>query len=739
MRKMNFTREQQNRLIIYITGLIALGWFLIRVIPKPSRAYYPCMKAAFPFASAFVIYLLSVTSSWVAFRHFKKALRNNKFIIASALIILTVLAFFSSMFIINEESVANTVYFKSHAINEPIGVPVGIYPGRVVWVWDRFATRKECTNTVNKNGILDNGDDVWFQDKNTDQLLVTQMISTGIQELTGKPTDNEAWDEIFRFHNHTRGKGNTGYTRGEKILLKLNRTSTNAATNLNVNTMRRNDKYGRTALSETSPQIVLAVLRHLVHKAGVPQDAIYVGDLQRNHYQEEYEKYTEEFPMVNYLGTNIYHNNVRILDNGRTPVVRSESPLLFYSDNGEIMTDAGGEEHLYTIFEEIEYMINLPMMKGHATGGVTIFPKNHYGSQARESAAHLHGGLVNGREGYGKYRVLVDIMGSEYLGIKNLVYILDALWPGPDWGDQPVKFRMDPFNDDWTSSVFFSFDPVAIESVAYDFLRTEFDGNNAYTDKAFPNMHGADDYLHQAASESNWPAGITYTPNGDGVKIPSLGVHEHWNNADDKKYSVNLGTGNGIELIPMLVENHAPYQVKEFETFTVTMMNEEIILVHHLNDYFVDYENDPITFSVVSTTENAVLSVSGTSLVITITGNVPENFTVNLKASDGQASYTTLMNINYSEVNSAGRLNRKGFKIYPNPVRDFINIQYDNDIQGGGDIKIFDLSGKLVYYKSLHDSGPVENSFDLSKLKASTYILEIVIGDLKERILIYKQ
>jgi hypothetical protein len=59
-----------------------------------------------------------------------------------------------------------------------------------------------------------------------------------------------------------------------------------------------------------------------------------------------------------------------------------------------------------------------------------------------------------------------------------------------------------------------------------------------------------DDYLHQAADSVNWPVGIVYTPNGDGITIPkSLGVHEHWNNPMDKQYSRNLGTGEGIELV----------------------------------------------------------------------------------------------------------------------------------------------------------------------------------------------
>ena len=31
-----------------------------------------------------------------------------------------------------------------------------------------------------------------------------------------------------------------------------------------------------------------------------------------------------------------------------------------------------------------------------------------------------------------------------------------------------------------------------------------------------------------------------------------MGVHEHWNNATDKKYSRNLGKGEGIELVSIM-------------------------------------------------------------------------------------------------------------------------------------------------------------------------------------------
>jgi hypothetical protein len=99
---------------------------------------------------------------------------------------------------------------------------------------------------------------------------------------------------------------------------------------------------------------------------------------------------------------------------------------------------------------------------------------------------------------------------------------------------------MAPFNGDWPSSVFVSQDPVAIDSVCYDFLWAEWDD--------YPHYDGADDYLHEAALADGPPSGTFYDPNKDGIGLASLGVHEHWDNSWYKQYSRNLGTGDGIEL-----------------------------------------------------------------------------------------------------------------------------------------------------------------------------------------------
>lgn len=430
---------------------------------------------------------------------------------------------------------------KIHVPNEPVGKAQGIVPGRVSWVWDPASTNPGCSNKPITKDNPSEKYDAWFMDKNTNQDIVDSMLIAGLCSMAGKGKSVDAWDAVFRYHNQKRGKGNVTYMKGEKIYVKLNRTT--ASGGMDSEYRRLEDKALPLAC-ETSPQIVTSILRQLVNVAGVPQNCIYVGDAMRNIYQDEYIKYYAEFPEVNYLSSSGSTQ-------GRIGCVESSRDLIFYSDSKSVMNE-GGSDKIYAVLEDAEYLINIPSMKGHGISGITLFAKNHFGTQARRSAAHLHPGLNSKRPGYGQYRVLVDFMGNKFTGDRNLLYILDALWSGDNWNGLPVKFLMPPFNNHWCSSFFLSMDPVAIESVAYDFLRTEF----SHPEHTVPYIieSGVDDYLHQAADAGNWPSGIIYTPNGDGIPMPkSIGVHEHWNNPVDKQYSRNLGSGEGIELVKVFL------------------------------------------------------------------------------------------------------------------------------------------------------------------------------------------
>ena len=126
------------------------------------------------------------------------------------------------------------------------------------------------------------------------------------------------------------------------------------------------------------------------------------GDLQ-----DEYMKCSAEFPGVYYLSRSA--NKF-----GRIQSVESSNDRIFYSDKKSIMTSAGSDK-IYTVLEESGYLINLAAMKGHNSAGISLCVKNHFGTQTRASAMHLHPGLNNSnRMGYGHYRVLVDLMGNGY-------------------------------------------------------------------------------------------------------------------------------------------------------------------------------------------------------------------------------------------------------------------------------------------------------------------------------------
>jgi hypothetical protein len=158
---------------------------------------------------------------------------------------------------------------------------------------------------------------------------------------------------------------------------------------------------------------------------------------------------------------------------------------------------------------------------------------------------------------YGAYRCLVDFMGHEYLGGNTILYLIDGLWSSINWGHPAIKWRMTPFDNAYPASIFLSQDPVAVDSVGYDFLYAEFDEKHP-TEGAFDprdnhgpfaRYAGVDDYLHQAADSANWPKGLVYDPERDGRPLGSLGVHEHWSDPVGKKYSRNLGKDEGIELL----------------------------------------------------------------------------------------------------------------------------------------------------------------------------------------------
>lgn len=78
-------------------------------------------------------------------------------------------------------------------------------------------------------------------------------------------------------------------------------------------------------------------------------------------------------------------------------------------------------------------------------------------------------------------------------------------------------------------------------------------------------------------------------------------------------------------------------------------------------------------------------------------------------------------------------LKLNGLKVYPNPVKDRLNLSATKEIKG---IIIYNLLGQELLREALNSSN---SSVDISKLKTGTYIIKVAIDDAEETFKIIKE
>ncbi len=282
------------------------------------------------------------------------------------------------------------------------------------------------------------------------QSVVSDMMRTGLQRLTGQSSWDGIWSALFTQVQPL------GYQAGQKIAIKVNFNNSGEGCGDNDSEI------------DALPQPVSALIAGLL-QAGVQEQDIWLYDATKG---GRYIPDRFRVPIAN------AYPNVSFYGKGECSGVQQStftgvdaSLQVTFSDPDGNLTSRLLPDLLYYA----TYVINMPILKQHGIHPVTLGFKNHFGSLnniIRGGNDDLHAYISPSNSLYdSNYSPLVDIYINPNIKNKTILIIGDGLYAAPGATQAPTQWAT--FGNDYPNSLFFAVDPVAMDCVMTDFVVTE--------------------------------------------------------------------------------------------------------------------------------------------------------------------------------------------------------------------------------------------------------------------------
>ena len=445
---------EDNFLLIGIASLI---WLLLRSGRKPSRRLYPCQRVAA--ANVGILLTLFPLVYLPRLIHFFKHKFDLKVLLKSCLVVfLTCQALIGADMLIKHYRIQKSWqrYYCKQKANQYSTISSASAQSaplpRIVSVHSSQAT--SWSGSGNPHDYLN-------------QAEINQMVKQGILSLTGETDYVQAWRELIP------------YQTGEAVAIKLNcNTGCNLSTYMNP-----------------WAELVNALIDGLTGM-GVPADKIWLADPSRGFHPSWQEKITNKGVLFNPYNRQI------------VPAGSPYASVVNFNVEGPTSVRPG------EVFCQAEHLINIPQLKGHGGASITLALKNHYGSAeiGSQGRSHWHDYIYTYRPAYGTNGInpINAINLNPQFKDKTRLIVGDGLYGHPRVNyDSPAVFAS--FDNNPPEILFFGTDPIAIDSVMFDYLQREC---------AVSGISARNDDILQEAT------GL------------GLGVFEHWNNDSDRQYSL---------------------------------------------------------------------------------------------------------------------------------------------------------------------------------------------------------
>lgn len=167
----------------------------------------------------------------------------------------------------------------------------------------------------------------------------------------------------------------------------------------------------------------------------------------------------------------------------------------------------------------------------------------------------------------------------------------------------------------------------------------------------------------------------------------------------------------------VVLENHSPEVDRQIENVVLNGRNQ--FLEIRLGDYFKDADGELLSYEVGISTTSIVVKYEINDGVLRISGNSFGTAKMSVTATDARGKYAS------QEFSILVRDGSKLVDIYPNPVKDKLNVRVGEE-SNGLKVRIVSSSGAEVYNDSFESVTPFNPlSIDLSKVDAGQYTVVV--------------
>jgi len=173
------------------------------------------------------------------------------------------------------------------------------------------------------------------------------------------------------------------------------------------------------------------------------------------------------------------------------------------------------------------------------------------------------------------------------------------------------------------------------------------------------------------------------------------------------------------------------------QNFQVNLINEKLVKLtwEHVTDhlgYVIERKRTSFEYEILTKLQPTLYKFRDENLFyVADNDSVAYSYRIYAYNCAGNSDYSEEAFLYNSDLTTGvDGMKKHGITIYPNPVNDFITIQLNNDIVGTGQVKMYDLNGKLMKRVEFDKRNTnFQEKIYMETLESGMYVIRLIMDD----------